>query len=87
MRQQERLRVLREQCISLKLSQDLGSLTRQQLDAMDFMVDDKHQILLKAVTKTGCTSWRSILINSVEPGTIIGAFQRKRYCCIFGVYI
>ena len=43
-------------------------------------MDDIHQVILNAVEKTGCTSWRSLFVdNSPINGKRVGAFQRARY--------
>ena len=67
MRQEERQKELKWQCVNLGLQQDIGYITKVRLDAIDFVVDDTHKVLLKSVQKTGCTSWRKLLINNA-PG-------------------
>ena len=29
-----------------------------------YLVDDRHKLILKAVPKTGCSSWKTVLINN-----------------------
>ena len=59
----------------------MGTLTQQKIEAGDFIVDDFHRVILKAVQKTGCTSWRSLVIDSspVKQRYPIEPFQRVRF--------
>lgn len=33
------------------------------MDGVDFIVDDLHRVMVKAIQKTGATTWRTLLVN------------------------
>ena len=72
---------MKHQCTALGLNQPLWTLNQEQIQDGDFMVDDFHRVILKSVQKTGCTSWKSLVIESspVKNASHIEPFQRIRY--------
>ena len=79
-RQKRRLTNLQSQCLKLGLSKPLRNLTWEEIRKTDILVDDIHQVILNAVEKTGCTSWRSLFIdNSPVNGNRVEVFERARY--------
>ena len=78
--QEARLRHLAQQCDNLRLGEGLDNLTKKELEAIDFVVDDPHRLLLKAVQKTGCTSWRTLMINNARTSRYrLGPFSKSMY--------
>ena len=78
--QEARLRHLSQQCKNLGLRGALESMTKQQMEDIDFLVDDSHKVLLKAVQKTGCTSWRTLMINNAPNSSYkLTPFAKSQY--------
>ena len=71
---------MKQQCEKFCLQRDINNITKLDLDAIDFLVDDAHKALLKPVQKTGCTSWRALFINNA-PGKKfqLNSFAKSQY--------
>ena len=64
----------------MHLRRHIQQFTKNSLDVIDFLVDDTHKVLLKPVRKTGCTSWRKLLINNAQGNKEnISAFAKRHY--------
>ena len=82
--QKGRLAVLSEQCQELGLTGGkIEDFPQKTVDAIDFVVDDIHKVMMKPIQKTGCTSWRMLMIKNAYKNNItnlhIGSFAKKHY--------
>ena len=66
--QRRRLNRLKANCKNIDVlnvkSMDQIDETALKTMTWDFLVDDKHHLILKTIPKTGCNSWRTLFIEN-----------------------
>ena len=64
--QENRLRHLRAKCFGKGINSNLSSFDLQSLtrETALYILDDPHKVILRAIPKTGISSWKTILINN-----------------------
>ena len=64
--QEQRLKHLKSQCQKYGLQSDLQAFGNYTLKNIinKFIVDHDHKVILKSIPKTGCSSWKTVLISN-----------------------
>ena len=64
--QEQRLQHLRKQCVKHNLVSNLSDLDADEFRRVTFwhLVDERHRVILKTIPKSGCSSWKYILITN-----------------------